>query len=112
MKNKIMELMIDYDVNEDIFSEEEEYMYQLKKALNALPPADKIIMLLYCENGSLRETGKELGVSHTIVYKQIQKIRQQMYDYIRINFSGNCDMLLNRFKRFCNISEETNELNF
>lgn len=108
MKNKIMEVMNEYAPNEDVFSDEEEYMYQLKKALNALPPADKIIMLLYCENGSLRETGKELGVSHTIVYKQIQKIRQQMFDYIKINFPDSCDMLLDRFKRYCNINEASN----
>lgn len=108
MKSKIMEVMNEYAPNEDMFSDEEEYMYQLKKALEALQPADKIIMLMYCESGSLRETGKELGVSHTIVYKQIQKIRQQMYDYIRVNFPDNCDMLLDRFKRYCNINEESN----
>lgn len=104
MKNKIMDVMSEYKANEDMFSDEEEYIYQLKKALDALNPADKIIMLMYCENGSLRETGKELGVSHTIVYKQIQKIRQQMYDYIKVNFDGNNSLLLNRFKRLYNFN--------
>lgn len=110
MKKKIAEIMIEYEPDESIFSNDEEYMYMLKKALQALNPADRIIMLMYCENGSLRQTGKELGVSHTIIYKQIQKIRQQMYDYIKANSTDSNSMLLNRFKRYCNINEETNEL--
>lgn len=102
MKNKITELINDYRVDEDLFTDDEDYMIQLKKALNNLSDADKIIFVMYCESGSLRKVGKELGVSHTIVYKQVQRIKKQMYDYIKLNFNGNNNLLLDRFKRICN----------
>ena len=108
MKNRILEVMNEYAPNEDIMSDEDESVYQLKKALEALQPADKIIMLIYCENGSLRQTGRDLGVSHTIIYKQIQRIKKEMYEYIKINFPHNNCVLLNRFERCCNINKESN----
>lgn len=102
--------MIDYEPIEDILSPDDEEVYQLKCALNALQPADKIIMVLYCEEGSLRRTGKALGVSHTIIYKQIKRIKQEMYDYIRTNFPHNNSVLLDRFEKYCGINEENNGL--
>lgn len=109
MKN-IQDLTIDYQPNEDIFSDDDEEMYQLKCALNALPPAEKIIMLIYCEEGSLRRTGKMLGVSHTIIYKQIKKIKKQMYDYIKTTYGDSNSLLLSRLKKNCDSNEENNEL--
>lgn len=97
----IVEIMNEYKPNCDIWTEDGTMMFQLKTALEALPPADKIIMLIYCECGSLRDAGKELGVSHTIIYKQIQKIKRQIYDYIKVNFDGNNSKLLDRFERCC-----------
>jgi DNA-directed RNA polymerase specialized sigma subunit len=91
--------MNDYTPNDSIFSEDEQDMYILKKALNSLELPDKIIMLIYAENGSLRETGKELGVSHTIIYKTIKKIRQQIYDYIKTNYPNGGSVLCSRFER-------------
>ena len=105
MKN-IQELTIDYQPNEDIFSDDDEEMYQLKCALNALPPAEKIIMLIYCEEGSLRRTGKMLGVSHTIIYKQIKKIKKQMYDYIKLTYGDSNSLLLSRFERGSYLGED------
>lgn len=100
-KMNVVEIMNEYKPSVDIFTEDDNSMFQLKTALEALPPADKIIMLIYCESGSLRNAGKKLGVSHTIIYKQIQKIKKQMYDYIKVNFDGNNNLLLDRFKQCC-----------
>lgn len=96
--------MNDYCPNEDIFSEDEEYIYQLKKAVEALPQADKIIFVMYCESGSLRKVGKELGLSHTIIYKEITRIKKMIYDFVRTNFNNSNGLLLDRFKRCCNIN--------
>ena len=104
MKNNITNVMIEYIPNEDIFSEDDESIYQLKKAVEALPQADKIIFVMYCETGSLRKVGKELGVSHTIIYKEITRIKKQIYDYIKTNYNNNNSVLLDRFKRCYNIA--------
>lgn len=103
-EKKITEVMNEYKPNNDIWSDDEEYMYQLKMALDSLQPADKIIFVMYCEMGSLRKVGKELGVSHTIIYKHIQKIKKEIYDYIKINFACSNNLLLNRFKRLYNFN--------
>lgn len=73
----------------DIFTEEDGEMIMLKQAVQALPPADKIIFLLYCEHGSLRDVGKELGVSHTTIYKQINLIKSQIKEWCNNNYPNN-----------------------
>lgn len=104
MKNNITNVMNEYIPNEDIFSEDDENMYKIKKAIDALPQADKIIFVMYCETGSLRKVGKELGVSHTIIYKEITRIKRKIYDYIKTNSNNSDNLLLDRFKRCCNIA--------
>ena len=100
-------MMSEYTDDKGI-DEESDEMKVLKNALKALDNADKIIFLIYAETRSLRQTGKILGVSHTIVYKLIKDIRRKLYDIIK-NDSNNCNnLLLNRFERFCNISKTSN----
>lgn len=72
----------EYEINDDIFNEEDEMVIYIKKALNLIQPADKIIMLLYSELQSLRKVGKQLGVSHTIVYREIKRIRKEIIEII------------------------------
>jgi RNA polymerase sigma-70 factor (ECF subfamily) len=74
---------------EDIWTEEEDEMIMLKKAVQSLSPADRIIFLLYAEYGSLRQVGKELGVSHTTIYKQINLIKSQIKDWCNNNYPNN-----------------------
>ena len=74
---------------EDIWTEEDEEMIMLKKAVASLSPADRIIFLLYAEYGSLRQVGKELGVSHTTIYKQINLIKSQIKDWCNNNYPNN-----------------------
>lgn len=74
---------------EDIWTEEEDEMIMLKKAVQSLSPADRIIFLLYAEYGSLRQVGKELGVSHTTIYKQINLIKMQIREWCNEHYPNN-----------------------
>lgn len=89
-KLDIQKIMNDYIPDEGIWREDDDTVYWLKKAMQHLEPADRVIFLLYCELGSLRLVGKVLGVSHSIIYKNIKRIRQEMYDYIKVNCTE-CD---------------------
>lgn len=95
----IKRILNDYKPNTTIWNEDTNEVHQLKQAFQALNDSDKIIFLLYVEYGSLRKVGKDVGVSHTIVYKEITRIKNLMYDYIRNNNNSGNNMLLNRFKR-------------
>ena len=86
MKMEITKIMSEYKPDHSIFSEDDEDMTILKECVQALPPADMIIFLMYSEKQSLREVGKELGVSHTIIYKQINNIRKMMKEWIVTNY--------------------------
>lgn len=74
--------MEDYKPNYDIFCEDDELITDIKKAVQNLPDADRIIFIIYAETGSLREVGKKLGVSHTTIYKEIKRIKKQILDDI------------------------------
>lgn len=80
--NRVME---DYTPDETIWREYDDDMLNIKQAMDSLTDADRIIFALYCEYGSLRKTGQRLGVSHSIIYKNIRRIKLQMLDWIRNN---------------------------
>lgn len=91
--NKVME---SYKPDNSIWREYNDDILILKKAMDNLNDADRIIFVLYCEYGSLRKVGKELGVSHSIIYKNISRIKRQMYDYIKVNGTEDNEILLER----------------
>ena len=72
----------EYEPDNSIWSEDNELIDKIKRAVQNLDDADRIIFILYCETGSLREVGKKLGVSHSTVYKEIKRIKQQILDDI------------------------------
>lgn len=80
--NRVME---DYEPDETIWREYDDNILNIKQAMDSLSDADRIIFALYCEYGSLRKVGKQLGVSHSIIYKNIRRIKLQMLDWIRDN---------------------------
>lgn len=74
----IKEVLKDYAVPEGddlLFSEEDTDVLLLKEIINELPRYDLIILLMYCELGSLRLVAKELDVSHTAVIKKMDQIK-------------------------------------
>lgn len=98
--------MEDYKPDYSIWREDNDDMLLLKEALANIDDADRIIFVLYCEWGSLRKVGKKLGVSHSIIYKNISRIKRQIYDYIKANCNNSNCLLLDRFVRLFNDSEE------
>lgn len=80
--NRVME---DYEPDETIWREYDDDILNIKQAMDSLSDADRIIFALYCEYGSLRKVGKQLGVSHSIIYKNIRRIKLQMLEWIKNN---------------------------
>lgn len=74
--------MEEYKPNKGIWNEDDELIDGIKNAVNNLKDADRIIFILYCETGSLREVGKMLGVSHTTVFKCIKEIKKKILTHI------------------------------
>lgn len=99
-------VMEDYKPDYSIWREDNEDMLLLKRALDSLEDSDRIIFVLYAEWGSLRKVGKKLGVSHSIIYKNISRIKRQIYDYIKANCDNGNSVLLDRFVRLFSDGEE------
>lgn len=108
LKNSINVLNEELANNESIWNDEDESIYWLKKSLNHLTQPDKVIMLLYIQLASLREVGKVLGLSHTIIRKEITRIKATMYDYIKNNGNSDNSVLLDRFNRYNNKNKKIN----
>lgn len=94
--NNLNLVMDSYKPDESIWREYNDDILWLKRAMNNLSDADRIIFVMYCEYGSLRKVGKKLGVSHSIIYKNITRIKNQMYDYIKANCNN--DELIDRLR--------------
>ena len=101
--NLIQKIEEEYKPNETIWNEDDEDMTLLKKSLMKLNESDRIIMLLYAETQSLIEVGKMLGVSDTIIFKEIKRIKKEMYDIFKLNCTNSNSVLLGRFERICGV---------
>ena len=86
-----VQMMINqYKPTGDIFDDDIDDAIEIyKESVMALPAAERIIFLMYCEKQSLREVAKELGVSHTIIFKEVKKIRGMIKDYVLSNYPNN-----------------------
>ena len=62
---------------DDIFNNYSELLDRTKRNFASLDEVDKTILILYMELGSLRKVGEELGVSHTLIYKNITRIKEK-----------------------------------
>ena len=81
MKWNIKELVKDYappEGDELLFTEEDTDTLIIKDIVSHLEPYDRIILLMYCELGSLRLVAKELNVSHTAAIKKMDQIKLQV----------------------------------
>lgn len=66
----------DYAYNPDIMNNEDERLSRVKEVIDTkLSQADKTIIILYAECQSYRKLGFRLGLSHTTIRKEIQRIR-------------------------------------
>lgn len=82
MKYNLKNILEDYTKDDSIWSEESPKVKVLKDAIDLkLNEAEKIILLLYAETGSMRQLAKDLEVSHSSVIKEIDEIRMKVLDY-------------------------------
>lgn len=86
----IREIIEEYKPDNSIWREDDDIVDKIKRSIENLDDADKIIFILYCETGSLRKVGKRIGVSHTTIYKEIKRIKNRiLYDIGFINDNDN-----------------------
>lgn len=63
----------------DIFTEEANLTYQLKRLIyNELSLTERRIILLYADAGNMREVGKRLGISTSKTHQLITDIRKKI----------------------------------
>lgn len=75
----VRDILKDYEYDDDIMNNEDERSLEVKRILNMLPQADKIMFCMYLELGSSRKLGKFLGgISHSTVLKEIQRIKNNI----------------------------------
>lgn len=84
-------LMNEYAEDKDMFSEESDKVKYTKEALWKLSETDRLLIVLYCEIGSLRKLGEILGVSRTTAYMAIKSIKQRIQEYVRQHTTNSPD---------------------
>ena len=89
MKNKeqytpeeLRKLLREYEDKEENIMEDTDELISLYKAINTLNEADRIILYLYSELGSLRAVGRTLGVSYTTARKAVIEIKGKIFDIL------------------------------
>lgn len=88
MKNKkeeyspeeLRKLLREYEDKEENIMEDTDELLEIYDAVNALNEADRIILYLYAELGSLRAVGRTLGVSYSTARKAVQEIKNKIYE--------------------------------
>ena len=91
MKNKkedyspeeLRKLLREYEDKEEDIMEDTDELLEVYAAVNALNEADRIILYLYAELGSLRAVGRTLGVSYSTARKAVQEIKGKIYDNLK-----------------------------
>ena len=91
MKNKkedyspeeLRKLLREYEDKEENIMEDTDELLEVYNAVNALNEADRIILYLYAELGSLRAVGRTLGVSYSTARKAVQEIKGKIYDNLK-----------------------------
>lgn len=59
---------------------DDDRMLGIKRAVSRLPVVDRMLLLLYAECRSYRRLGEMIGVSHSTMRKEIQRIRKDISD--------------------------------
>jgi len=99
MKWNIKNLIEDYAPPEGddlLFTTEDQDLLMIKEIVSKLEPYDRIILLMYCELGSLRLVAKELNVSHTAAIKKMDQIKMNILGQF---YERKAEALNNKIKR-------------
>lgn len=82
---ELRKLLRQYEDKEEDIMEDTDELLEVYDAVNQLNEADRIILYLYSELGSLRAVGRTLGVSYSTARKAVQEIKGKIFD----NLYGN-----------------------
>ena len=77
---ELRKLLREYDDKEIDMMQDTDELIALYKAIDTLNEADRIILYLYAELGSLRAVGRTLGVSYTTARKAVMEIKNKIYE--------------------------------
>lgn len=69
----------EYEHDPDVFCPDSPRVRRVKEAIERLPEADKVIIRLYAELGSLSKLGEMLGVSKDTAWKEVRRIREAIF---------------------------------
>lgn len=76
---ELRDILAEYAIDtNDVMDEQPQKVRLAKMAVQMLPEADRIIFLLVLDRGSSREVGKLLKCSHSLILKQMQRIKAQI----------------------------------
>lgn len=76
---ELRKLLREYEDKEIDMMEDTDELIALYAAINQLNEADRIILYLYAELGSLRAVGRTLGVSYTTARKAVIEIKDKLF---------------------------------
>ena len=82
---ELRRLLREYSEREEDIMEDTDELLDIYEAVGTIPEADRIILYLYAELGSLRAVGRTLGVSYSTARKAVQEIKEKIFD----NLYGN-----------------------
>lgn len=71
-----LEIREDYAPDRSIFSEEPDKLRRVKEIISRLPPADRVLFVMYTDCGSLRKLAARFGISYVTLQKEIARIRK------------------------------------
>lgn len=71
-----LEIREDYAPDRSIFSEEPDKLRRVKEIIARLPPADRVLFIMYTDCGSLRKLATRFGISYVTLQKEIARIRK------------------------------------
>lgn len=80
---ELRKLLREYEDKEIDMMQDSDETIALYKSINKLNEADKIILYLYAELGSLRAVGRTLGVSYTTARKAVMQIKEKIFEALK-----------------------------
>lgn len=80
---ELRKLLREYEDKEIDMMKDSDETIALYKGINKLNEADKIILYLYAELGSLRAVGRTLGVSYTTARKAVMEIKTKIFEVLK-----------------------------
>lgn len=76
--SELRAILAEYEYNPDVMSDEDVRVIKIKRALAKLNAPDRILFCLYMDLGASRKVGACLGVSHSTVLKEINRIKMEI----------------------------------